>query len=94
MARLTQPAASTTWLLEPARDLSLRLKADAVFRNLVIFTPPHREAIAVEPYTCITDAINLQARGVDAGLLVLPPGGSWQAALEWSWGDLAAYTPA
>lgn len=26
------------------------------FRELLLFTPPHRIAIAIEPYTCITDA--------------------------------------
>ena len=33
-----------------------------------------RDVIAVEPYTQTTDAINLQARGVDAGLRVLEHG--------------------
>jgi aldose 1-epimerase len=35
--------------------------------------------LCIEPYTCATDALNLQARGVDAGLLTLPPGGRWSA---------------
>jgi aldose 1-epimerase len=47
------------------------------FREFVVFTPPHRQAICLEPYTCTTDAINLQQRGVNAGLLVLPPGEKW-----------------
>jgi aldose 1-epimerase len=38
--------------------------------------------VALEPYTCATDAINLQQRGVDAGLLVLGPGGKWQGVVE------------
>ncbi len=61
---------------------TLRLLASPDFREVVAFTPPHRQAFCVEPYTCATDAINLQARGVDAGLLVLPPGGRWSAAFE------------
>jgi aldose 1-epimerase len=44
------------------------------FREMVVFTPPHREAICLEPYTCTTDAINLEQQGVDAGLTVLNPG--------------------
>jgi aldose 1-epimerase len=52
------------------------------FRDAVVFTPPHRQAFCIEPYTCTTDAINLQQRGIDAGLLVLPPGGRWAAAVE------------
>ena len=46
----------------------------AVFRELVVFTPPTRASVCLEPYTCITDAINLQQRGIDAGLRVLGPG--------------------
>lgn len=61
------------------QDLALgaefRLVADRHFRELVVYTPPGPGGvIAVEPYTQTTDAINLQARGVDAGLRVLKHG--------------------
>jgi aldose 1-epimerase len=62
--------------------LSLRVYCSPVFRELVAFTPPHRQAFCVEPYTCATDAINLQSRGVDAGWLTLAPGQRWSAAVE------------
>ena len=53
------------------------LSFDRAFRELVVFVPPHDDTlVAVEPYTQTTDAINLEARGVDAGLRVLKPGGS------------------
>jgi aldose 1-epimerase len=58
------------------------MSASRGFGELVAFTPPHRQAICFEPYTCITDAINLQPRGVDAGLRVLEPGGRWQGWVE------------
>ena len=61
---------------------ALRLLGSPAFRELVVFTPPHRQAFCVEPYTSTTDAINLQQRGVDAGLLTLPPGGRWTAVFE------------
>jgi aldose 1-epimerase len=61
---------------------TLRLSASPAFRELVVFTPPHREAFCIEPYTCTTDAINLQAHGVDAGWLTLAPGERWTADLE------------
>jgi hypothetical protein len=35
--------------------------------------------VSIEPYTCATDALNLQARGIDAGLLRLAPGEHWSA---------------
>jgi aldose 1-epimerase len=62
--------------------LSLRLFYSPAFRELVAFTPPHRQAFCVEPYTCTTDAINLQARGIDAGWRTLAPGQRWGAAVE------------
>jgi aldose 1-epimerase len=47
----------------------------ADFPNVVVYTPPApREAICVEPMTCPTDAFNLEARGVDAHVVVLEPG--------------------
>jgi aldose 1-epimerase len=65
-----------------AAGAPLRVFCAPAFREMVVFTPPHRQAFCVEPYTCTTDAVNLQARGVDAGWLVLPPGETWSAAVE------------
>jgi aldose 1-epimerase len=60
-------------------DLALgaefRLGFDRNFREVVVYTPPGPGGvIAIEPYTQTTDAINLQARGIDAGLRVLKHG--------------------
>ena len=52
------------------------------FREMVLFTPPHRDAICLEPYTCTTDAINLSPRGINAGLRILKPGEHWTGAIE------------
>lgn len=44
------------------------------FPHLVVYTPPApRQAIAIEPYTCPTDAFNLHERGVESNLIVLQP---------------------
>jgi aldose 1-epimerase len=66
----------------PAGERMLTLWTTGDFRELVLFTPPHREAICIEPYTCTTDAINLSARGIDAGWRVLKPGERWQGIVE------------
>jgi aldose 1-epimerase len=50
------------------------MESDARFRELVVYTPPGREVICFEPYTCPTDAINLEAKGIPAGVMVLAPG--------------------
>jgi aldose 1-epimerase len=63
-------------LVDLGKNAEFQLHFDRVFRELVIYTPGGRpEVIAVEPYTQTTDAINLQARGIDAGLRVLKPRG-------------------
>jgi aldose 1-epimerase len=69
------------------RDRPGRLEVwtTADFRESILFTPPHRKAVCLEPYTCATDAANLQARGVDAGWRELPPGGQWAGTVEFRW---------
>ena len=49
------------------------LESDAQFRELVVYTPPGRPSICFEPYTCPTDAINLEAKGIPTGVIVLSP---------------------
>jgi aldose 1-epimerase len=63
--------------LESQDGRRLVVEASRDYRELVVFTPPHRQAICFEPYTCITDAFNLHQRGVDTGLQVLAPGDTW-----------------
>jgi len=63
-------------------SLQLQLSASPDYRELVVFTPPHRQAVCLEPYTCVTDAVNLQAHGVDAGWRVLKPEEEWAASVE------------
>ncbi|QDU19925.1 aldose 1-epimerase [Urbifossiella limnaea] len=72
-------------LTHPSASGRLRVLADPAFRELVLFTPAHRQAVAIEPYTCSADASNLQARGIDSGWLTLEPGARWDAAVEYRW---------
>jgi len=66
------------------RMIGLRtvVESDAVFREIVVYTPPNRRAICFEPYTCPTDAPNLAARGLDVGLIELEPGQSWRGSMR------------
>lgn len=52
------------------------------FRECVVYTPPHREAICIEPLTCAPSAVTLATKGIEAGWKVLPPGGSFEASVE------------
>ena len=63
-------------LTDHVERLALEFRFDELFGHLVIYIPPARGAICLEPYTCVTDAINLERRGVDSGLRVLQPGES------------------
>jgi aldose 1-epimerase len=65
-----------------SEQIAVRLLTSPAFRELVVFTPAHRQAFCLEPYTCPTDAINLQQQGVDAGLIVLPRDGQWSGVVE------------
>ncbi|MCI0683863.1 MAG: aldose 1-epimerase [Gemmataceae bacterium] len=68
--------------MESAEGRRLVVEAARDFRELVVFTPPHRQAICFEPYTCITDAINLHQQGIDTGLQVLAPGDVWHGWVQ------------
>ncbi len=82
LTSLPARAARLDGLIERAHMGRVRLFCSPAFREMVVFTPPHRQAFCAEPYTCTTDAINLQARGIDAGLIVLSPGGTWRGDVE------------
>jgi aldose 1-epimerase len=69
-------------LKNSVRPFQLRVLCSPMFREMVVFTPPHRQAICLEPYTCTTDALNLQQQGIDAGVLELLPGARWSAVVE------------
>ena len=61
-------------VLSDTRDgLAVVVEADSQFRNWVVYTPP-QPAVCLEPWTSAPNAINLQERGLDAGLIVLEPG--------------------
>jgi aldose 1-epimerase len=65
----------TARLVDEALGAEVRLGFDRHFRELVVYTPPGQPGvISVEPYTQTTDAIHLNARGIDAGLRVLHHG--------------------
>src|SRR5262249_14744081 len=62
----------------------LGVRTSPAFRELVLFTPPHRRAVCLEPYTCPTDAVHLQERE-DVGWRVLAPGEAWRGVVEYRW---------
>lgn len=67
----------------PKSNVAVIVRASSDFREVVVFTPPHKKAVCIEPYTCPTDAVNL----TDAGWQVLPPGGLWTGVVVFEVGS-------
>jgi aldose 1-epimerase len=63
-----------TIVMDPQAGLQVLQVFDASFREIVAYTPPHGRSVCLEPYTCVTDAVNLAPRGIDTGWRVLAPG--------------------
>ena len=72
-------------VMDERAGLQIVQRCPALFRELVAYTPPGRNAVCLEPYTCVTDAVNLQQQGIDAGWRVLEPGGEFR-----TWIDISA----
>lgn len=71
-----------TSLEDPDAGCRLKIAFDDQFRGIVVFNPPHREAICIEPYSCVPDAWRLADQGFDAGAIVLSPGETLQRWME------------
>lgn len=71
-----------TLIMDEQAGLQVTQRFTRDFREAVVFTPPDRDAVCIEPYTCVTDAINLQQRGVDAGWRTLEPGASIELGID------------
>ncbi len=69
-------------LEDRAARLRTVLEAGPGFREIVVYTPPNRSSVCIEPYTCATDAPNLEARDVDAGMRIIEPGESFRGQVR------------
>jgi len=65
----------------PDAAVQLTMKASKNCTHAVLYNPDH-PFFALEPVTHANDAVNLMAKGIDAGLESLAPGKSWQASLQ------------
>jgi aldose 1-epimerase len=71
-----------TRLADRASGRCVMQSFDAAFTQCVVYTPGHREAICIEPYTCVPDAIRLAAEGHETGLQILQPGEAFETTLR------------
>jgi aldose 1-epimerase len=62
-----------TILADPRSGRRLVQTFTTDFTQCVVYTPEHREAICLEPYTCVPDPFRLSAEGHETGLKILHP---------------------
>lgn len=65
---------------DPQNQRSLHVRFDEPFRDCVVYTPPHREAVCIEPYSCVPGAAGRD--DFDHGFWTLDPGGSVTAEMQ------------
>jgi aldose 1-epimerase len=63
-----------TTLSDPATGRTLTQVFDKSYTQCVVYTPGHREAVCMEPYTCVPNAIQLADKRDDTGLQILQHG--------------------
>lgn len=71
-----------TTIADPGSGVTLTQTFSAEHPFVIVYTPPHREAIAIEPYTGSPDPFAVGEFGLDPHLLVLDPGDLWQATYQ------------
>ncbi len=73
---------ATAKVFDPQSKHSLVMTFDDQCVACVVYNPPHREAVCIEPYTTIPDPCTLQAAGIDPHLIVLAPGKSFSTRID------------
>ena len=64
---------AATTVHDPHSKHTLTQTFDDRFVACVVYNPPHREAVCMEPYTAIPDPFTLRERGIDPHLQILIP---------------------
>lgn len=71
-----------TTVVDPQSKRTMTMTFDDQFVACVVYDPPHREAVCIEPYTTIPDAFWLAAQGIDPSLRILQPGQAFRTRIE------------
>ncbi len=72
----------TTSIHDPVGRRTLEVTFDDLFAACVVYNPPHRQAVCIEPYTTVPDPFTLLEQGIDPHLQVLAPGKTFRARVE------------
>ena len=69
-----------------ADGVAIRVQTTRDFREMVVFTPPHGQAVCLEPYTCPTDAANLASNERNVGWRSLNANENWFGEVNYELG--------
>jgi len=69
-------------IVDPTNRRTLTVAFDSNFPHVVVYNPPHREAICIEPYTCVPDQFGMAAKGVVKAPQTLAPGAKFTCKYE------------
>lgn len=69
-------------IYDEASRMRLQVRAGNGFREHVVYAPLDRDVVCLEPYAQTSDFVNLEARGVNAGLINLAPEGEWRGEIH------------
>ncbi len=67
---------------DPGSKRTMTMTFDDQFTTCVVYNPPHREAVCIEPYTTLPDPFSLRAAAIDPHLCTLAPGKSFRTCIE------------
>jgi aldose 1-epimerase len=77
-----QPPARVHW---PSRGVAAQIDASIECNDLVVYVPPGRDFLAIEPVTHMTDGFNRASRGMaGTGTRTLAPGESFSCTMRLS----------
>jgi len=73
---------ATATIDDPNNRRALTVSFDDRFSQCVVYNPPHRQAICIEPYTCLPDQFTMAERGIITAPQTLAPGKSFVCRYE------------
>ena len=71
---------ATASIADAGSGRTLEIAFDDRFTQCVVYNPPHREAICIEPYTCLPDQFTMTERGIIPAPQTLAPGAKFECA--------------
>jgi aldose 1-epimerase len=69
-------------LIDPGAGVEVIEQFGPEFTEIVVLAPGDRPTVSFEPYSCVTDAINLSTERADTGLILLGTDENWKGTVR------------